>query len=293
MLERHHLDIIRAVVDAGTLTRAAQQLHLTQPALSHTIKKLEDSIGTAIWEKDGRRVRLTRAGEHLYQMAQTLLPQFARGEEQLSRFARGLSGSLRIGMECHPCYQWLLKNVRPYLERWPEVDVDVRQQFQFKGVAALFVFEVDILITPDPIYREGLQFIPVFPYELRLVMHRGHLLASRSIIQPEDLEKETLITYPVPAERLDIYQQFLIPAGRQPARHKTIETTEILLEMVGAGRGVTALPGWLLEEQAAHLPLVSRPLGRQGIHKHIYLGVRDSDADIDYIQGFIAQAKQS
>lgn len=291
MLERHHLEIIRAVIDTGTLTRAAERLFLSQPALSHTIKKLEEQLGTNIWEKNGRGIRLTRAGDYLYQMAVMLLPQFERGEEQLSRFARGLRGNLRIGMECHPCYQWLLKNVRPYLERWPEVDVDVRQQFQFKGIAALFAYEVDILITPDPVFSEGLQFIPVFPYELMLVMHNAHPLAQKTNIAPEDLVNETLITYPVPTERLDIFQQFLSPANRQPAHHKTIETTEILLEMVAAGRGVTALPGWLLKEQSPHLPLLARKLGEKGIHKHIYLGVRESDSEIDYIQGFIEQAQ--
>lgn len=288
MLDRHHLAIIAAVVETGTITNAAEVLHLTQPALSHTIKKLEDLLGTPIWEKDGRRIRLTRAGDYLYQMAQRLLPQFERGESELRRFAQGLRGSLRIGMECHPCYQWLLRNVRPYLEQWPDVDIDVHQQFQFKGIAALFAYEVDVLITPDPVFREGLQFIAAFPYELKLAMHQHHRLAEKDVIEAVDLAQETLFTYPVPAERLDIFQQFLLPAKQQVAQHKRVETTEILLEMVAANRGITALPGWLLESQFAHLPLVSKSIGT-GIFKHIYLGVRDSDAEIDYIRGFIEQ----
>lgn len=290
MLERHHLAIIRAVVREGTLTRAAQALFLTQSALSHTIKKLERSLGTAIWEKRGRRIHLTRAGQYLHQLAETIVPQFERGEEQLANFARGLSGSLRIGMECHPCYQWLLRAVRPYLDAWPEVDVDVHQQFQFKGIAALHTYEIDILITPDPVLSEGLSFVPVFPYEQMLVIHQEHPLANESKITPEALAKETLITYPVPPERLDIFQLFLNPAKRGVAHHKTIETTEILLEMIAANRGITALPGWLVQERASHMPLVCRSLGTGGIHKHIHLGVREKDREIDYIRGFIEQA---
>lgn len=288
MLDRHHLAIIAAVMETGTLTNAADALHLTQPALSHTIKKLEDILGTPIWEKDGRRVRLTRAGDYLHQMALRLLPQFERGETELRRFAQGLRGSLRIGMECHPCYQWLLRNVRPYLEQWPDVDLDVHQQFQFKGIAALFAYEVDVLITPDPVFREGLIFTPAFPYELKLAMHASHPLAAKTAIEAADLSNETLFTYPVPTERLDIFQQFLLPAKQSVALHKRVETTEILLEMVAANRGITALPGWLLENQFAHLPLVSKSIGA-GIHKHIYLGIRENDAEIDYIKGFIAQ----
>lgn len=288
MLERHHLAIIHTVIETGTLTNAAQALHLTQPALSHTIKKLEDLLGTPVWEKEGRHIRLTRAGEYLYHMAQRLLPQFERGETELKRFAQGLRGSLRIGMECHPCYQWLLRNVRPYLEQWQDVDVDVHQQFQFKGIAALFAYEVDVLITPDPIFREGLQFTPAFPYELKLAMHQAHPLAQKAQIEPADLCNETLFTYPVPDERLDIFQRFLLPANQNVAQHKRVETTEILLEMVAANRGITAIPGWLLESQFSHLPLVSKSIGA-GVHKHIYLGVRENDMKIDYIQGFIQQ----
>ncbi len=290
MLERHHLAIVRAVVREGTLTRAADSLFLTQSALSHTIKKLERALGTRIWEKQGRRIRLTRAGQYLNQLAETMLTQFERGEEQLANFARGLRGSLRIGMECHPCYQWLLRAVRPYLRTWPDVDVDVRQQFQFNGIAALHAYEIDILITPDPVLSQGLSFVAVFPYEQMLVVHEKHPLAKAKRIMPQALADETLITYPVPPERLDIFQLFLKPAKRGVAYHKTIETTEILLEMITANRGVTALPGWLVRERAAHLPLVCRPFGRHGIHKHIHLGVREKDRDIDYIRGFVEQA---
>lgn len=290
MLERHHLNIIRAVVEHGTLTKAAETLFLSQSALSHTIKKLEEQLGAPLWNKDGRNLRLTQAGERLHRFAQNILPQFDHLEEQLGYYARGQSGLLRIGMECHPCYQWLLKIVAPYLEAWPRVDVDVKQQFQFKGAGALLAYEVDILITPDPVQTAGLHYLPVFPYEQVLVVARDHPLAAKDTVQPEDLAHETLLTYPVPVERLDIYQQFLLPAERSVAAHRTLETTEILLQMVAANRGVTALPHWLIREQAAHLPLACLRLG-DGIYKHIHLGLRDGERQVDYIDGFIRIAE--
>ncbi|MFX4635605.1 LysR substrate-binding domain-containing protein, partial [Acinetobacter baumannii] len=85
-------------------------------------------------------------------------------------------GALRIGMECHPCYQWLLKIVSPYLAAWPAVDVDVKQKFQFGGIGALFGYEIDMLVTPDPLYKAGLVFEPVFDYEQVLVVGPGHPL---------------------------------------------------------------------------------------------------------------------
>lgn len=292
MLERHHLNIIRTIEKTGTLTQAAQKLCLSQPALSHTIKKLEELLGTHIWEKQGRRIRLTQAGHHLYQTAERLLPQFERAEEELKGFALGVRGNLRIGMECHPCYQWLIKNVRPYLAQWPDIDLDVRQQFQFKGIAALYAYEIDLLITPDPILGDGLKFTPVFPYELRLAMHKNHPLAQKEKIHPEDLRKEILFTYPVPTERLDIFQYFLNPAQQTVKQHKTVETTEILIEMLLANRGISALPNWLLQENTATLPITHKRIGEQGIHKHIHIGIREQEQHIQHIQSFLTLINQ-
>lgn len=158
MLDRIHLSIIKEVDQQGTLTAAADVLCLTQSALSHSIKKLEQQLGTTIWTREGRNVRLTQAGEYLL------------AEERLMQFAQGDRGALRIGMECHPCYQWLLKIVSPYLAAWPDVDVDVKQKFQFGGIGALFGYEIDLLVTPDPLFKPGLHFQPVFDYEQVLVV---------------------------------------------------------------------------------------------------------------------------
>ncbi|MDT7848191.1 LysR substrate-binding domain-containing protein [Methylophilus sp. VKM B-3414] len=291
MIERIHLAIIREVEQKGSLTAAAEKLFLTQSALSHSIKKLEQQLGTDIWLREGRSLRLTQAGQYLLAVANRLLPQLSLAEERLRQFAQGERGTLRIGMECHPCYQWLLKVVSPYLADWPDVDVDVKQKFQFGGIGALFGYEIDMLVTPDPLYKPGLLFQPVFDYEQVLVVHRQHALAQADYVRPEQLSSETLITYPVDIDRLDIYNQFLQPAGIRPHLHKPIETTDIMLQMVASGRGVAALPRWLVEEYQTRFDVVPVKLGKQGIAKQIYLGIREADIKIDYVQAFISLAQ--
>jgi len=290
-LERTHLAIVRAVDQHGSLTAAAEQLNLTQSALSHAIRKLEDQLGVAIWMREGRRLRPTQAGSYLLAVANRLLPQLTQAEERLRQFAQGERGTLRIGIECHPCHQWLLKVVSPYLAAWPDVDVDVRQEFQFGGIGALFAHEIDLLVTPDPLYTHGLKFEPVFDYEQVLVVGAGHRLRGLPWVQPEHLAEETLITYPVALDRLDIYTHFLLPAGIRPKRHKPIETTDILLQMVASGRGVAALPRWLVDEQAGTLDLGAVRLGAQGIAKQIFVGIREREADIEYLRAFVALAR--
>lgn len=287
MIERIHLKVVHAVELHGSLTAAAKELHVTQSALSHTMRKLEDNLGTAIWLREGRNLRLTQAGKYLLNIANRVLPLLVHAEDKLKQIALGERGTLRIGMECHPCYQWLLKVVSPFLDAWPDVDVDVKQKFQFGGVGALEDYEIDLLVTPDPIYKAGLSFNPVFDYEQVLVVPQQHALASFDYIQAEALAGEVLLTYPVAIERLDIYTHFLNPAEVLPKQHKTIETTEIILQMVASGRGVAALPRWLAEEFCAQLPLSVVRLGKAGIAKQIYLGTRDSDEGVEYLKAFI------
>jgi LysR family transcriptional regulator for metE and metH len=290
-IERMHLDILRALAEHGTLTAAAASLHLTQSALSHSMGKLERDLGVPLWRRAGRRLHPTPAGEHMLAAANRIVPQFLHAEERLRQIAAGRRGTLRIGMECHPCYRWLQKIASPYLAAWPAVDMDVKQKFQFGGIGALIGYDIDLLVTPDPMRKAGLRFQPVFDYEQVLAVGPGHPLRAAAYARPGQLADETLITYPVPTDRLDIYTRFLLPAGITPRRHLTIETTDIMLQMVANRRGVAALPRWLLEEHAGTLDLVAVRLGRAGIAKQICLGIRDADAGIEYLTAFIDLAR--
>ena len=291
ILERIHLEIVRAVAEHGSLTSAASHLCLTQSALSHSIRKLEDQLGVAIWRREGRRLELTQAGHYLLGVANRLVEQFSHTEKRLRQFAKGERGTLRIGMECHPCYQWLLKVAASYLDAWPLVDLDVKQKFQFGGIGALFSHEIDLLVTPDPLYKRGLVFEPVFDYEQVLVVGRHHVLRHNAYVTPQALAQEILITYPVSSDRLDIYTRFLTPAGIMPKQHKVIETTEIMLQMVVSGRGVAALPRWIVKEYADKFDVFPVKLGVHGVDKQIFLGVRDTDSHLDYLQAFLALAR--
>lgn len=291
-LERIHLNLLREMDRHGSLTAAAKSLGLTQSALSHAVKKLETELGTEVWQREGRGLRLTAAGEYLLALSKRLLPQLEHAERVLDQMACGERGTLRIGMECHPCYQWLLRVVAPFLREFPDVDLDVKQKFQFGGIGALFAHEIDLLVTPDPLRRKGLTFEPVFDYEQVLVVSAEHVFAGRAYVLPDELEREVLITYPVEIERLDVYSQFLLPAGSVPRQHKVIETTDIMLQMVASGRGVAALPGWLVSEYQASLPIEPVRLGRHGIQKQLFLGLRSLDREVSYLSAFIDLARR-
>ena len=290
MLDRQHLAILREVDRAGSVTAAAARLNLTQSALSHTIRKFEDRHGIRVWVKQGRGLRLTQAGTYLLALAQRVLPQIDHAERVLADFAQGQRGALRAGMECHPCQRWLMRVVPHYLADWPDVDLDLRTAFRFGGIGALLGHEIDLLITPDPLDLPGIHYTPVLDYELLLAVPQDHSIGP--VARPQDLTGETLITYPVAPERLDIFTRFLIPGQCLPRRHRTVETTAMMLQLVVAGRGVSAVPDWVLIDEGKGMPVRGVRLGA-GISKALHVGVRRGEETVDYSAGFLDLARRT
>ncbi|MGF6439444.1 LysR family transcriptional regulator [Paraburkholderia youngii] len=292
MLDLQYLSIVMEVDRLGRVTAAAERLNVTQSALSHMVRKFEERHCVKLWTKNGRGLRFTHAGEYLLGLAERVIPQMEHTERSLTNFAEGRRGALRVGMECHPCQKWLTRLTPHYLAAWPDVDFDVRTAFRFDGVAALLGYEIDMLITPDPIDVPDIVFAPVIDYELMLVVQDEHPLAAREFALPQDLMNEELITVPVSQERLDIFTRFLVPAYCTLKYHRTAEQTELMLQLVAAGRGVAVLPDWLVAEEGEGLPLRAIRLGEQGISKCINVGVRNGEEEIAYIAGFLDLARE-
>lgn len=290
MIERTHLSILNSIQRWGTLAAAAKELCVTQSALSQSIKKLEQMSGTSLWAKQGRKIRLTEAGQYLLSIAQRVLPQLEDADQILQKFSEGQRGLLRIGMECHPCYQWLLKITMPYLRAWPQVDVDLRKQYGFNGLRALENHEIDVLVSPDAVHRPDLKFYPVFDYEQVLVVGPDHPWVGLDYVDAVAMQDQVLLSYPILSERLDVYKDFMTPAKIVPKSHIYVEDTEMLLQMVAAGRGVAALPKWLVMESQEHLGLRALSMGSTGVHQKIYLAVRAGVQPQAYMQAFLIAA---
>lgn len=291
MIERAHLKIIRSLADNGTLTAAANALFLTQPALSHQMRYLEKKLGVPLWQREGRQLRLTQAGEVLLQVARQVLPVLEQTEKTLQAYGEGRQGVLRLGVECHPCYEWLKGILADFLVALPDIDIDIVNKFQFSGLEGLLNHHVDLLVTPDIVKKQGVVYEALFDYELVLLVAKDHVLANETYINADQLNHEVLLTFPVAHERLDVFTQFLLPASISP-KTKSIESLDIMVQMVGLGRGVTVLPGWLAAEYCQQLPVAAIRLGLKGLSKTLFVAIRQADIEISYIKRFVALAKK-
>ncbi len=276
-LEFRHLRTIKAIFEEGGLARAADRLNITQSALSHQIKGLEDQAGMELFVRRSKPMRLSSAGMRLLRLAETVLPQVAAVEEEFHALRQGKSGRLHIAIECHACFEWLLPVLEQFRQVWPDVDVDIRPGLQFEALPALLRDEVDLVISSDPEEIAGVDFTPLFDYEPVFVAASEHPLAQKDYIEAEDFKDELLITYPVDRNRLDVFSQLLNPAGVEPRGVRQVELSAVILLLVASNRGVSVLPDWVVRELRHHSSYVTKPLTKTGLTRRLYGATRAED----------------
>lgn len=291
-MELIHLRILLALKQRGTLSAAAEQLHLTQSALSHQMKNLEQRLAVTLWQKQGRTLVLTQAGQYLSEVAESVLATVTSAEQHLALLGAGKTGKLTLGIDCHACYEWLSTILQPFLQAWPDLSIEVTSRHRFESFNAIRQFKLDAVLTSDPVFNGALHYQPLFNFELVLIVARGHRLAERGTIDPAELRHETILTYPVERERLDMFRKVLQPAGIEPFAHVTAEETDIMLQLAASGRGVCLLPDWLLHEKADKLGLVSLRFRHLVLTKTMYLARRREDAQLEYLQWLVRYAPQ-
>ncbi|MFO8127435.1 LysR family transcriptional regulator [Yoonia sp.] len=291
-IEFRHLRTIKAIHDAGGLARAADQLHITQSALSHQIKGIEDQAGVELFVRRSKPLKLSAAGMKMLAAAERILPQVAALEAEFSGLVAGSAGRLHIAIECHACFEWLFPVLEQFRKAWPEVDVDIRPGLAFDALPALRKEEVDLVISSDPEELPETDFTPLFDYEPVFVAAASHPLAQKDVIEAEDFRGQTLITYPVDRVRLDVFSQLLTPAKVEPAAVRQVELTAVILLLVASNRGVAVLPDWVVGQVRYSSDYVTRPLTKDGITRRLYAATRQDDTSRPYMAHLIRLARQ-
>ncbi|WP_148252728.1 LysR family transcriptional regulator [Aidingimonas lacisalsi] len=293
MLELRHLRTLIALRDAGSLVEAAERVHLTQSALSHQLKDLEDRLGNPLFLRKTRPVEFTRAGQRLLALAEQILPQVRLAERDLARLAGNEQGRLHMAIECHSCFQWLMPTIDDFRNHWPEVEVDIPSGHHFDPLPALGREQLDLVITADPQPIAGVHYEPLFRYEGLLAIAKQHTLANAAYVTPRDLADETLITYPVEHSRLDVFSQFLDPAGVRPREIRTAELTLMMMQLVASGRGVCALPNWALTEYLERDYVRAVALGEEGMWNTLFAAIREESRDLPWMDDFLRTARET
>lgn len=291
-IEFRHLRTIRAIHEAGGLARAAETLNITQSALSHQVKGLEDQAGVELFVRRSKPLKLSAAGHKLLKLAEKILPELEALEAEFSGLRSGKSGRMHIAIECHACFEWLFPVLEEFRKAWPDVDVDIRPGLAFDALPALQKEEVDLVVSSDPEDLDRVDFNALFDYEPVFVAARSHPLAQKDFIVAEDFRAETLITYPVERARLDVFTELLTPAKVEPKATRQVELTAVILLLVASNRGVAVLPDWVVREVRTSSDYVTRPLTKNGLTKRLYAATRSDDTTKPFVAHLLRLARQ-
>jgi len=286
-IELRHLRTIRAIHQAGGLARAAEVLNMTQSALSHQVAGLEDQAGMDLFVRRSKPMKLSAAGIRMLRAADRILPEIDAMEEEFRSLRSGKTGRLHIAIECHACFDWLFPVLELFRHAWPEVDVDIRAGLAFDALPALNREEVDLVISSNPVPLPGITFNPLFDYHPTFLAAAANPLAAKEVIEAEDFRDQTLITYPVTRDKLDVFTELLTPAKVEPRAQRTAELTAVILMLVGSNRGVAVLPDWVLRDVKSSADYVTRPLGPGVIVKRLYAATREEDAARPFMAHFL------
>lgn len=284
-LELRHLKTLVALKETGSVSQAAKRVYLTQSALSHQLRLIEEQFGLALFERKSHPLRFTAAGDRLIRLANEILPKVVDAERDLMRVKQGDAGQLRIAVECHTCFDWLMPAMDAFRAHWSLVELDIVSGFHTDPVGLLLSHRADWAIVSDVEENDDVIFKPLFSYEMVGICAKDHPLANKEIWQAEDFANETWVTYPVPDDMLDLYRQVLKPQGINPPR-RTTELTIAMIQLVASRRGVATVPYWAALPYLEKGYVVARQITENGLYSNLYAAIRREDESLGYLNDF-------
>jgi LysR family transcriptional regulator, regulator for metE and metH len=266
-LEVRHLRLVAEIADAGSMTKAAARVYLTQSALSHQLRDIEARFKTPFFLRVGKRMVLTEAGRRLLESARRILDDLGRAEEDIRRLAGDSGGVIRVCTQCNTGYQWLPPLLTAFHRKHPRVTVNILMDATDHPVDALLAGRLDLAILTSDVEDRRLKVRPLFMDEMVAIVPRTHPLAKRRWLSPRDLAAEHLLLYSSSPEESFTLRRVLAPEGLVPARVSFIMLTEAMIEMVKAGLGVGVLPRWSAQAAIATRAVVPLSITRRGVRR--------------------------
>jgi LysR family transcriptional regulator for metE and metH len=264
--ELKHLKSILALEACGNMRKAAHQLCSSQSALSHQFKELEHRVGGELFIRNSVPLSFTQKGQVLLSLAKEILPLVSEAHQQLMQ-KNITDQKIVIDIQCHACFQWLLPIIQKASNTFPHCD------FEFANSSFLsnHQSQADLLFSDDENNNTYNATQEIGSFELLAILPKHHTLTAKKFIDAEDFALQTLLTYPVEKERLDIFNLLLQPKHVKPAQIKQVDNSHVILQMVAANMGIAVLPNWLVASMAVQSLVDVKPLTKKGIKKTLYL----------------------
>ncbi|GAB3988911.1 LysR family transcriptional regulator [Spirosoma daeguense] len=286
-MEIRHLQMVKEVASSGNLTKAADQLFLTQSALSHQLKEIESYFDTQLFIRDKKQMLLTQAGEIVLQAAEKILQEVAETRAKVRCITDKEAGEIRLCTQCYTSYHWLAGFLREFQTIYPRVDIKVELEAATQdAIKHLSANMIDVAITEGD-QNPKFSYTPLFQDEFVAIVAPDHPWVGRSWVELNEFAAYNYIMYNIPDEESENFM--MIFKNRRPKKVYKITLTEAILEMVKAGLGVAVMPTWVVRPYLQMGQLSTVRITEKRILRTWYAATLKNKKQPPYTTAFIEQ----
>jgi LysR family transcriptional regulator, low CO2-responsive transcriptional regulator len=261
LLDSRQLRAFAVLARCGSFTEAARHLSISQSAVSHSIKALENRVGCRLFDRVGKNASLTQSGEQLLVHAERILAEMEKAQSEMARLSKWGRTRLRIGASATVC-QYLLPTIfREFRESFPDCTISIEPGDTPLTVELLQAHRIDLGFALEPRRQENLAFVPLFEDELRFLVSPLHQWAKTGKVKESEIWQQNYILYGKGSYTSQMIDEYFRTQNRVLPTVIELGSVEAIKEMVKVGLGVSILAPWVATSELRQGLLVSLPLG--------------------------------
>ena len=286
-MEIRHLKLVKAIVEEGSMSKASNVLHLTQSALSHQLKELEEYFKVSLFERNGKKLILTDAGQKVYDTANKVLNETQNLKEEIKKYTSGKKGTIKISTSCYTSYHWLPSLLEQFKKDYPEIEVNINVDITGKTREKLLSNEIDIAIVSVTEKNSPFNYRLLFRDEMVALVNSDHTWNNKKYVTARDFNTENLIIHSRPLNTVTVYREVLQPENTDALSYHVLPLTEAAIEMIRAGYGVAVMSRWAVKPYLDEGKVQAVKVTPKGLFRNNYAVLLKNREYPSYFDAFI------
>lgn len=262
-LDSRQLRAFASLARTGSFTQTARELHLTQSAISHSMKALESDVGCRLLDRLGKKVALTQAGEQLLQHTQKILAEMDEARTAIGKLGKWGRGRLRLGASTTACQYVIPPVLREFKESFPDHAITIEPADTRGMVSALLAHRIDLALALEPQNEPQLEFLPLFTDELNFLVGAQHPWARAGHVIRDEIPRQNFILYGKTSVTFRLVEDYFRREDLVLNAVLEVGSMEATKELVKLGLGVAVLARWIARKELEEGSIVALPLGRR------------------------------
>lgn len=291
-MELKYFRLIKTIEEEGSIANSSERLFLTQSALSHQLRELEERLGFKVFHRSRNKWELTEEGKELYKLACKIFDSIDEGFSAIKHIKEGSKGSIKLSAECQSFFHSIPSFIQKMGILYPEIEIDVSLGATHQTISQVLSGDIDIAIVTSEPESDELTCIPVFEDEIFAILHQENHLNNLDYLDASHFGDIHLLINSFPLEGVAVYERFLKPNKINPIKISAIPFTEITLSMINANMGIMCAPKWQLTPFKLSKELVFKRIGKNGLKRKHYLVVKKQQTNKKYIHDFISNFEE-